>query len=39
MKIITTPQKSRNMKAVKSKDTKIEVKLRLALWHLGIRFR
>ncbi len=39
MKIITTPQKSRNMKAVKSKDTKIEVKLRLALWHLGIRYR
>lgn len=27
------------MKAVKSVDTKIEVKLRLALWHQGIRYR
>ena len=27
------------MKAVKSVNTKIEVKLRLALWHQGIRYR
>ncbi len=30
---------SNNMKYVKCKDTKIEVKLRLALWHAGIRYR
>ena len=39
MRLQTTKQKSENMKAVKSFDTKIEVKLRLALWHQGIRYR
>ena len=39
MKLETTPQKSKNMKAVKSHDTKIEVTLRKALWHKGIRYR
>lgn len=39
MKLATTPQKSKNMKAVKSHDTKIEVSLRKALWHKGIRYR
>ena len=39
MRLQTTKQKSENMKAVKSVDTKIEVKLRLALWHQGIRYR
>ena len=39
MKLATTPQKSKNMKSVKSHDTKIEVTLRKALWHKGIRYR
>lgn len=39
MKLYTTPAKSKNMKAVKSHDTKIEVILRKALWHKGIRYR
>lgn len=39
MDIKTTKQRSANMKAVKSKDTKIEVLLRKALWHHGIRYR
>lgn len=39
MRLQTTKQKSENMKAVKSVNTKIEVKLRLALWHQGIRYR
>ncbi len=39
MNLPTTPQKSKNMKAVKSHDTKIEVTLRKALWHEGVRYR
>lgn len=39
MKLETTPQRSRNMRAVKSRDTKIELVLRKALWHQGIRYR
>lgn len=39
MKLNTTPQRSKNMKAVKSHDTKIEVMLRKALWAKGIRYR
>ena len=39
MKLQTTPQRSKNMKAVKSHDTKIELILRKALWHQGIRYR
>ena len=35
----TTPERSRIMSKIRGKDTKIEVKLRLALWHLGIRYR
>ncbi len=34
-----TPEIRRNtMKAVKSKDSKMEVKFRSALWHSGLRF-
>lgn len=39
MKLETTPERSKNMKAIHSKDTKIEVKLRKALWHAGIHYR
>lgn len=35
----TPEQRRRNMQAVKSKDTKIERKLRLALYHRGYRYR
>lgn len=30
---------SNNMKKIKSSDTSIEIKLRLALWHKGYRYR
>ena len=36
---MTSEQRSKNMKAIKSHDTKIEVRLRKALWHQGIRYR
>lgn len=39
MDIMTKEQRSANMRAIKSKDTKIEVQLRKALWHKGIRYR
>ncbi len=39
MDCMTKEQRSKNMKAIKSHDTKIEVKLRKALWHEGIRYR
>lgn len=39
MDIMTPDQRHRNMVAIKSKDTKIEVDLRKALWHRGIRYR
>lgn len=39
MDIMTKEQRSANMRAIKSKDTKIEIKLRQALWHNGIRYR
>ena len=32
---MTSEQRSKNMKAIKSHDTKIEVILRKALWHKG----
>ncbi|WP_029201800.1 very short patch repair endonuclease [Oribacterium sp. NK2B42] len=32
-------QRRRNMQHIRSKDTSIEVKLRTALWHEGIRYR
>lgn len=35
----TTEQRSNIMKKIKGKDTKIELKLRKALWHLGLRYR
>lgn len=35
----TSEQRHRNMSAVKSKDSKIEVVLRKALWNEGIRYR
>ena len=36
---ITKEQRSKNMKAVKSKGTKEEVRLAKALWHRGHRYR
>ena len=36
---MTAEQRSKNMKAIKSQDTKIEVVLRKALWSQGIRYR
>lgn len=35
----TTKERSRIMSKIRGKDTKIEVKLRKALWHLGYRYR
>ena len=39
MDCMTSEQRSKNMKAIKSHDTKIEVLLRKSLWHQGIRYR
>lgn len=39
MFIETPEQRSKNMKAIKSHDTKIELIFRKALWKLGIRYR
>jgi len=39
MNYTPSEQRSKNMRAIKSKDTKIEVILRKALWHQGIRYR
>ena len=39
MKLTTTPERSKNMQAIRSKDTKIEIKLRKAIWHANIRYR
>ena len=36
---LTPGQRSKNMQAIKSKDTTIELALRKALWHKGIRYR
>ena len=36
---LTPEQRRKNMQAIKSKDTSIEIILRLALWHRGIRYR
>ncbi len=35
----TTPERSRLMKRIKSNNTKPEIKLRKALWAVGIRYR
>lgn len=39
MDVLTPEQRHKNMVAIKSKDTKIELLLRKALWHKGIRYR
>lgn len=36
---LTPEQRQKNMRAIKSKDTKIELMLRKALWREGIRYR
>lgn len=36
---LTPEQRKKNMQNIKSKDTKIEVKLRKALWERGFRYR
>lgn len=36
---MTPEQRRKNMQHIRSKDTSIEVKLRTALWHEGIRYR
>ena len=36
---ISTEQRSKNMRNIRSKDTSIELKLRKALWNKGIRYR
>lgn len=36
---LTKEQRHKNMKNIRSKDTKIEVKLRKALWNKGYRYR
>ena len=37
--VLTPEQRKKNMQNIKSKDTKIEVMLRKALWHKGYRYR
>lgn len=39
MDVLTPEQRSRNMKAIRSKDTKMELLLTKALWIQGIRYR
>lgn len=39
MDVLTKEQRSKNMKSIKNKDTKIEVILRKALWAKGYRYR
>lgn len=39
MKLETTIKRSKIMKSIKGADTGIEVRLRKALWHKGIRYR
>lgn len=36
---LTKEQRSKNMRSIRGKDTGIEIKLRKALWHQGIRYR
>lgn len=36
---ITPEQRSKNMRAIKNKDSKIELLLRMALWKRGLRYR
>ncbi|MFD2825875.1 hypothetical protein ACFSYG_05285 [Leeuwenhoekiella polynyae] len=37
MDVLTKAQRSKNMKAIKSRNTKMEVKLAKALWGKGYR--
>lgn len=37
--VLTAEQRRKNMQHIKSKDTKIEVRLRKALWKKGYRYR
>ncbi|WKK86612.1 very short patch repair endonuclease [Marivirga arenosa] len=39
MDVLTPEQRTKNMKAIKSKNTKMEVKLAKELWAKGYRFR
>ena len=39
MDVLTKEQRHRAMSRIRSKDTKPEVRLRKALWHLGLRYR
>lgn len=39
MDILTKEQRSKTMRAIKNKDSKIEIKLREALWNKGARYR
>ena len=36
---LTKEQRRKNMQHIRSKDTTIEIRLRTALWHEGIRYR
>lgn len=36
---LTPEQRRRNMQAIRSRDTKMEVRIRKALWHKGFRYR
>lgn len=39
MDVLTPEQRHKNMVAIKNKDSKIEIKLRKALWNRGLRYR
>lgn len=39
MDVLTPEQRKKNMQNIRSKDTKIELMLRKALWHKGYRYR
>ena len=39
MDVLTKEQRHRAMSRIRAKDTKPEVRLRKALWHLGLRYR
>ena len=39
MDVLTPEQRSKNMKAIRSKNTKMEVLLAKSLWAKGIRYR
>lgn len=37
--VLTVEQRRKNMQHIKSKDTSIEIRMRKALWHAGVRYR